>query len=65
MFITQRYTLRHASTIFRRIYWAREVLEKWGNQSMRQLYKEIGCSCLKGNPTSIFGKYLFGRRFEI
>ena len=31
MFITQRYTLYHASTMFRRIYWARELLEKWGN----------------------------------
>ena len=39
-------TPRH--TIFRRIYWARELLEKWGNQSKRQLCKEIGCSCFKG-----------------
>jgi len=29
MFITQLYTLHHA--IFRQIYWARELLEKWGN----------------------------------
>ena len=34
MFVTQRYT------IFRRIYWAQELLGKWGNQSKRQLCKE-------------------------
>ena len=34
LYSTPRYT------IFRRIYWARELLEKWGNQSKRQLCKE-------------------------
>ena len=40
MFITQRYTLYHAiPTIFIRLYWA-HFLEKWGDQSKRQLCKE-------------------------
>ena len=34
MFITQRYT------ILTRIYWPGELLEKWGNQSKRQLCRE-------------------------
>ena len=39
MFITQRYTLYDTiHTIFIQIYWA-HFLEKWGNQSERQLCK--------------------------
>ena len=37
------YTTLHSTsryTIFRPIYWALELLEKWGNESKRQLCKE-------------------------
>ena len=41
MFITQRYTLHHAILYLGEfMHWARELLEKWGNQSKRQLCRE-------------------------
>ena len=40
MFITQRYTLHHAILYSGEFSWARELLEKWENQSKWQLCKE-------------------------